>query len=125
MDALICKQELTNWQFCCLGHSFALLSGTSMATPHISGIAALIKQYNPSWTPSIIASAISTTATKYDKNGELIMAEGSDVGSQYPSTPFDFGAGFVSPSRAMDPGLVLSSGEKHTLFSNFFGLFCM
>ncbi|KAK9935962.1 hypothetical protein M0R45_012832 [Rubus argutus] len=95
-----------------VGHSFALLSGTSMATPHISGIAALIKQYNPSWTPSIIASAISTTATKYDKNGELIMAEGSDVGSQYPSTPFDFGAGFVSPSRAMDPGLVLSSGYE-------------
>lgn len=73
----------------------------------------------------MIASAISTTAAKYDKNGELIMAEGSDVGSQYPSTPFDFGAGFVSPSHAMDPGLVLSSGEKYTLFSNFFGLFCM
>ncbi|KAM5588797.1 subtilisin-like protease SBT2.4 [Rosa sericea] len=95
-----------------VGQSFALLSGTSMATPHIAGIAALIKQYNPSWTPSMIASAISTTATKYDKNGELIMAEGSDIGSQYPSTPFDFGAGFVSPSHAMDPGLVLSSGYE-------------
>lgn len=82
-----------------------------MAAPHVAGIAALIKQKYPSWTPSMIASAISTTASKFDNNGELIRAEGSDVGSLYSSTYFDSGAGFVSPSRAMDPGLVLSSGK--------------
>ncbi|XP_031262025.1 subtilisin-like protease SBT2.4 [Pistacia vera] len=91
------------------GYNFALLSGTSMATPHLAGIAALIKQKNPSWTPSMIASAISSTATKYDNYGELIMAEGSDLGSLYNSTHFDFGAGLVSATRAIDPGLVLSS----------------
>ncbi|OMO76899.1 hypothetical protein CCACVL1_15358 [Corchorus capsularis] len=91
------------------GYNFALLSGTSMATPHIAGIAALIKQKNPSWTPSMIASAISTTATKFSNNGDIIMAEGFEVGSLYPSTHFDSGAGFVNPSRAMDPGLVLPS----------------
>ncbi|XP_022720655.1 subtilisin-like protease SBT2.4 [Durio zibethinus] len=91
------------------GYNFALLSGTSMAAPHVAGIAALIKQKYPSWTPSMIASAISTTATKFDKNGGRIMAEGFDVGSLYPSTYFDLGAGFVNPSHAMDPGLVLSS----------------
>ncbi|KAM1540688.1 hypothetical protein ACFX10_005331 [Malus domestica] len=94
------------------GYNFALQSGTSMATPHVAGIAALVKQYNPSWTPSMIASAISTTATKYDKNGELIMAEGSGIGSTYPSSHFDFGAGLVSPSRALDPGLVLPTGYE-------------
>ncbi|KAJ0082033.1 hypothetical protein Patl1_09919 [Pistacia atlantica] len=93
------------------GYNFALLSGTSMATPHLAGIAALIKQKNPSWTPSMIASAISTTATKYDNYGELIMAEGSELGSLYNSTHFDFGAGLVSATRAIDPGLVLSSGN--------------
>ena len=97
-----------------LGYNFALLSGTSMATPHIAGIAALIKQYYPLWTPSMIASAISTTANKYDNNGELIMAEGSD--KLYPSTPFDFGAGLVSPNHAMDPGLVLSSGKTFIIY---------
>lgn len=85
-----------------------------MATPHIAGIAALIKQYNPLWTPSMIASAISTTANKYDISGEHIMAEGSD--RLYPSTPFDFGAGLVNPTRALDPGLVLSSGKKFTIY---------
>ncbi|XP_057497496.1 subtilisin-like protease SBT2.4 [Actinidia eriantha] len=94
------------------GNSFALLSGTSTATPHIAGIAALIKQNNPSWTPATIASAMSTTANKYDNNGEPIMAEGSELYSLYPSTPFDFGAGLVNPSHALDPGLVFSSGYE-------------
>ncbi|KAF9590110.1 hypothetical protein IFM89_030858 [Coptis chinensis] len=94
------------------GNTFALLSGTSMAAPHVSGIAALIKQYNPSWTPSIIASAISTTASKYDNFGEIILAEGSQVASVYPSTPFDFGAGLINPTLALDPGLVFSSDFK-------------
>ncbi|KAL8104163.1 hypothetical protein AgCh_028411 [Apium graveolens] len=91
------------------GSNFALLSGTSMATPHIAGIAALIKQQYPSWTPSMISSAMSTTAVRHDNQGESIMAEGSDLYSLYPSTPFDFGAGFVSPTDAIDPGLVFPS----------------
>ncbi|RZC04781.1 Subtilisin-like protease SBT2.4 isoform B [Glycine soja] len=92
------------------GHDFALLSGTSMSTPHVAGIAALIKQYNPLWTPAMIASAISTTSSKYDNLGEHMMAEGFEASSLLPSTPFEYGAGFVSPNCAIDPGLVLSSG---------------
>ncbi|KAL9243490.1 hypothetical protein vseg_017370 [Gypsophila vaccaria] len=93
------------------GNNFALMSGTSMAVPHIAGIAALIKQYNPSWTPSMIASAISTTATKYNDNGDIIPAEGYDLGSSYPSTPFDIGAGLVNMAKVLDPGLVFIPGE--------------
>ncbi|XP_027087762.1 subtilisin-like protease SBT2.4 [Coffea arabica] len=94
------------------GQNFALISGTSMATPHISGIAALIKQNNPKWTPSMIASAMSTTATKYDNQGDQIMAHGFEIDSLYTAAPFGFGAGHVNPSRAMDPGLVFSAGYE-------------
>ncbi|CAN0912550.1 Subtilisin-like protease SBT2.4 [Linum grandiflorum] len=95
------------------GYSFALMSGTSMATAHVGGIAALVRQHNPSWNPSMIASAITTTASKYDSHGDLISAQGpGDLYTISPATYFDFGAGLISPGRALDPGLVLSSEFK-------------
>ena len=93
------------------GYNFGLLSGTSMATPHIAGVAALIKQRNPSWSPSMIASAMATTATTHDNLGEPLMAQGSELYRLNRSTPFDHGAGLVNPSQAIDPGLVLVSGN--------------
>lgn len=101
------------------GNNFALLSGTSMATPHVAGIAALLKQFHPSWTPSMIASAMSTTAIKHDNKGLPIMSYGPEPYSLYPSTPFDYGAGFINPSAVLDPGLVLSAG-KITIPNNIF-----
>jgi len=80
-----------------------------MSTPHVAGIAALMKQHNPSWTPSMIASAISTTSSKHDHLGQPIMAEGYGINTLLTATPFDYGSGFVNPNRAVDPGLVLSS----------------
>lgn len=84
-----------------------------MAAPHIAGIAALIKQLNPSWTPAMIASTISTTATEYDNSGEIMSAESYEIDELFPSNHFDHGAGHVNPTRAIDPGLVLPT-------SNFF-----
>jgi minor extracellular serine protease Vpr len=43
---------------------FAFFQGTSMATPHVAGAAALIKQLHPSWSPLQIKSALENTAKR-------------------------------------------------------------
>ncbi|GKC05387.1 subtilisin-like protease SBT2.4 [Tanacetum coccineum] len=101
------------------GQIFGMMSGTSMAAPHVAGVAALIKQRNPSWSPSMIASAMATTAFTYDNRGEPIMAHSQDIYSLNRSTPFDHGAGLVNPTRAIDPGLVFISG-----FEDYMSFLC-
>ncbi|KAE8710984.1 hypothetical protein F3Y22_tig00110317pilonHSYRG00047 [Hibiscus syriacus] len=88
------------------GESFAMMSGTSMAAPHIAGLAALIKQKFPHFSPAAIASALSTTASLYDNSGGPIMSHRTyanpDV-NQSPATPFDMGSGFVNATSALNP----------------------
>ena len=86
------------------GRNFDFLSGTSMAAPHIAGLAALYKGRHPAWGPMAIKSAIMTTA--HDTKN----ADGTT-----DTDPFAQGAGQVTPSRMFNPGLIYNSGDQDWL----------
>ncbi|MQM10742.1 hypothetical protein Taro_043643, partial [Colocasia esculenta] len=82
---------------------YFFLSGTSMATPHVAAIVALLKRLHPGWSPAAIKSAIVTTASVKDEYGIPIVAEGAP---RKLADPFDYGGGHINPDRAADPGLI-------------------
>ncbi|KAF4404117.1 hypothetical protein G4B88_014573 [Cannabis sativa] len=86
---------------------YVMHSGTSMSTPHISGIVALLKALHPTWSPAAIKSALITTARRTSPSGSPIIAEGSP---QKLADPFDYGGGIVNPNAAAEPGLVYDMG---------------
>ncbi|WP_246001991.1 S8 family peptidase [Allorhizocola rhizosphaerae] len=86
------------------GKDFDAYSGTSMSSPHIAGIATLIKAKHPDWSPMAIKSAMMTTASTKDSEGRNIQWAFGDA------TPLNYGAGHVVPGSAFDPGLVYDSG---------------
>lgn len=81
---------------------FNLDSGTSMACPHVSGVAALLRSAHPEWSTAAIRSALMTTATIVD-NVQHPIAKFEDMET---ATAISLGAGHVNPPSAADPGLI-------------------
>ena len=75
------------------GRTYDFLSGTSMSSPHVAGLGALLKAAHPRWSPAAVKSALMTTARDHVSTRD----------------PFAQGAGFVVPNKAVDPGLVFDA----------------
>ncbi|KAJ0100790.1 hypothetical protein Patl1_06473 [Pistacia atlantica] len=76
---------------------YNIISGTSMACPHASSIAAYVKSFHPTWSPAAIKSALMTTA--------------SPMNVEYNSdAEFAYGSGHLNPVKAADPGLIYDAG---------------
>ncbi|KAL4615991.1 hypothetical protein ACB092_07G167400 [Castanea dentata] len=90
-----------------LSSDYQLMSGTSMATPHVAGVGALLKSIHPKWSPAAIRSAIMTTAYAEDNTGTVFKSQLLDLES---ASPLEFGAGHINPNKAMDPGLIYDMG---------------
>ncbi|MQM01477.1 hypothetical protein Taro_034232 [Colocasia esculenta] len=81
--------------------TFNMISGTSMSTPHLSEIAALLRAAHPDWSPVAIKSVIMTTVDTLDRSGNPIMDK-----NRLPTIYFALGSGHVNSTKAVDPRLV-------------------
>jgi subtilisin family serine protease len=48
------------------GAGYAYLNGTSMASPHAAGVAALVRQMHPRWGPSAVKAAVQRSAQQLE-----------------------------------------------------------
>src|SRR5690606_32814178 len=73
---------------------YTTMSGTSMATPHVAGAAAIVKQRYPEYTAEQLRAALTSTATAVDL------------------TSYEVGAGVVDVAAAIDRSVIASgSGD--------------
>ncbi|MBI2144055.1 S8 family serine peptidase [Candidatus Woesearchaeota archaeon] len=77
-------------QLRCLDNEHIAISGTSMATPHVSGAAALLLQAHPEWEPEDVKSAL------------MLTAHGLGI------SPTEQGAGRIDVLRALSPAVAVS-----------------
>jgi len=78
--------------------SYGYLSGTSMATPHTAGSAALVRAAHPDWTSQEVKSALMLTAFNGGHKENLTSAWDAD----------DVGNGRVDLTQAAKAGLVMN-----------------
>lgn len=88
-----------------LGDDWGFLSGTSMASPHVAGSAALVRDLHPGWSPAAVHSALVMRA----ENAETIVKEDGVTASD----PFDRGGGRVSPPGAAGALLVMNENRAN------------
>jgi subtilisin family serine protease len=96
------------------GQWYQAIMGTSMSSPQVAGIFALLKQAHPDWSPAMAKSALMTSASNW-----VLQEDGRSW-----AEPFDAGAGHVDVSplesnSAFSPGLVYDAG-----FSHYLGFLC-
>lgn len=97
------------------GQLFQAIMGTSMSSPPVAGVFALIKQVHPDWSAATAKSALMTTAHQ-----DVLKHDYAT-----PADPFDMGAGHVRPGgkaikgSAFEPGLAYDAG-----FLEYLGFLC-
>jgi subtilisin family serine protease len=69
------------------GELFQAIAGTSMSSPHVAGIFALLKQEHRDWSAAVAKSALMTTAYQEVLENDRLT----------PANPFSMGAGHVDP----------------------------
>lgn len=104
-----------------LPETYDFFDGTSMASPHDAGSAALLMQVHPSWTPAEVKSALMLTAVTAGITDQCAGLNGSGdcvFGATLPS-PQVRGAGRIDVDAAQRTGLVMDeTGARYEAARN-------
>ncbi|MHA6796031.1 S8 family peptidase [Pseudonocardia bannensis] len=95
------------------GAGRATFSGTSMASSFVAGIAALVRETHPDWTPEQVKAAVMNTA-----NGDVYAGEGR---SGPLMAPMRVGAGRVDARAAVGTSLLAMAADRPGAVSVAFG----
>lgn len=80
-------------------YRYGYLNGTSMAAPHAAGVAALVKEKHPNWSPGAIKSAVERSAQKLTCPPEQLAGDPRRCYGENGRTAF-FGHGLVDAAAA-------------------------
>ncbi|EKE77550.1 S8 family serine peptidase [Gallaecimonas xiamenensis] len=78
--------------------AFGVKTGTSMASPHVAGAAALVLAAHPDWTPAQVKAALTTTSNTHVLDDDGVT----------PANAFAKGAGRLETYKAIHAGLSVS-----------------
>ena len=98
----------------CFDQNHVRISGTSMATPHMAGVAALVLEANPTYTPDQVKSLLKLTATPLG-SGMTYNDQGAGLVNLPSAIPFVDKGATVSPriwSVSSSPTTKLSLTDK-------------
>ncbi len=96
------------------GNEPLTISGTSMATPHVAGISALLKQKHPTWTVEQLKAAVMNTA------GHDVYTKVNQSGAKYG--PARVGAGRVDALSATSTDVIAYNTNRPGGVSASFGV---
>jgi subtilisin family serine protease len=90
-------------------NNYQYMSGTSMATPHVTGAAALVRAVHPDWSVQEVKSALMMTATN---------ANGVEEDGVTPWIIDDVGSGRVDLTKAALAGLTMDETYANFVAAN-------
>ncbi len=96
-----------------LSRDWALQSGTSMASPHVAGAMALVRQAHPDWSAAEVQSALQMTASETVSHG----AAPPNVPGR-PAGTYRAGSGRLDVLAAVNAGLVMDESASNFDYAN-------